>query len=347
MTSSVGGVLAATVDMSVAKVARTVDRGQEFCFTFDLGDEWTHRCVVDEQKIDPIDVLGIRPSDPLPYWGWGSIPVQYGRRWSEDDGEEPVPPRPGHAHPMLLHAWPEREQVSELDLTVLRQATAAGDPYGILDAITGVEIDDALQQVGTVLPWVLAQRRELAEPIALSIHNRLTSRDGPGDRELAEDLLAVLRGEPLPGRAVPVDLDALVAVLDSDPMLTPGGYLDLSTGEAVPADLTDPAEVGEDYAVDVEAEPDRWLRVESGDSRDGWQDMAAFVDRQRDDDLQGRLGRAIQGRGAFRRFREMIGDEGLSAAWEAFSTDRQWGRARVLLAEEGIRVGGVLAVPEA
>ncbi|MDN5685992.1 MAG: hypothetical protein L0G94_04810 [Brachybacterium sp.] len=345
LTSSSDGPLVASVDMSTAAVVRTVDLGDEFRYTVDLGDEWTHRCVVGAQKIDPVEVLGIRPAAPLPYWGWGSVPDQYGRRWAEDDGHGPVPTRPSHRHPMLQHTWPEQQQVRELDLTAVRRATRAGDPDGILDAITGVEIDDALQQVGSSLASALEHRRERAEPIVRSIHNRLTARDGPGDQELGEDLLAALRGEPLPGRPVPVDLDALAALLDGDPMLTPGGYLDLSTGETVPADLADPAEVGEDYAVDVEAEPDRWLHVDSDDSRGGWQDMAAFADRQRDRTLRDSLERAIQGRGAFRRFREVIRDEGLSVQWDVFSVDRQWGRARALLAAEGIRVSGAPCIP--
>lgn len=27
------------------------------------------------------------PATPLPYWGWGDIPDQYGRRFDGDDGE--------------------------------------------------------------------------------------------------------------------------------------------------------------------------------------------------------------------------------------------------------------------
>lgn len=46
-------------------------------------------------KIDPLDEVGIKPAGPLPYWGWGDSPDQYGRRWAEDDGSDgPVPPDP-------------------------------------------------------------------------------------------------------------------------------------------------------------------------------------------------------------------------------------------------------------
>lgn len=61
--------------------------GQQFVYVFDLGDDWTHLCTVADQRIDPLDTLGIVPQAPLPYWGWGSIPDQYGRRFDGDDGE--------------------------------------------------------------------------------------------------------------------------------------------------------------------------------------------------------------------------------------------------------------------
>jgi hypothetical protein len=31
---------------------------------------------------------------PLSWWGWGSIPDQYGRDWNGDDGDTPAPPAP-------------------------------------------------------------------------------------------------------------------------------------------------------------------------------------------------------------------------------------------------------------
>ena len=59
-----------------------------------MGDDWTHLCTVGEQRIDPLETLGIIPTGPLPYWGWGEIPDQYGRRTSDDDGETPLAPDP-------------------------------------------------------------------------------------------------------------------------------------------------------------------------------------------------------------------------------------------------------------
>jgi hypothetical protein len=339
MAGSIGGPIRAPLDIESAKVAQILEPGAEFQFTFDLGDGWTHRCMIGDEKIDPLEVLGIRPAAPLPYWGWGSIPDQYGRRWADDDGESRAPRRPNQPHPMLLHAWPAQEQVPTLDMSELRVAIAAGDAGRFLAAVTGCDVDDALQQVGTGIAMALEQQREQAEPVALSVINRLTWRAGAGDEVLAEDLLARLRREHLKGRVVPVDLEMLGTELEGDVTMSTGGYLDLRTGEVYGDSATDPMMVGEEAAIDVEEEPDRWLRFDRTGSREGWRDMAVFAERQRDVALRERLERAIQGRGAFGRFRDLVHQENLADQWYSFSTDRQLGRAREFLADEGIRVG--------
>ncbi len=324
IAGSIHGPIMAPIDIATAKVTRTLEPGAEFQFTYDLGDAWTHRCVVGEVKVDPLEVLGIRPDAPLPYWGWGSIPDQYGRRWAADDGESPAPGKPSRPHPMLLHAWPAQVQMP-LDLSELREAIAAPDAARFLAAVTGPDIDDALQQVGAGISMALEQRRQEAEPVALSVINRLTWRDGAGDRILAEDLLAALRREPLTGKVVPVDLDMLSTVLEGDPELSTGGYLDLHTGQVYDDGATDPMIVGEDAAIDVEEEPERWLRLHRTGPRNGGRDMAAFAERQHNDALRERLERAIEGKGAFFRFRDIVHGENLSEQWYAFSTDRQMG----------------------
>lgn len=341
MAESIGGPIRTPLDIDTAKVARVVEPGAEFQFTFDLGDIWTHRCVVGEEKVDPLEVLGVRPDAPLPYWGWGSIPDQYGRRWAGDDGESVPPRRPDRPHPMLVHAWPAQEEMATPVLSELRAAIAAADADRFLAAVMGRDVDDALQQVGAGIPLALEQRREQAETVALSVINRLTWRAGVGDDVLAEDLLGRLRGEPLKGRVVPVDLEMLGTVMEGDPSLSmsSGGYVDLRTGEVYDDSATDPMMVGEDAAIDVDEEPDRWLWFDRTGSRNGWRDMAAFAERQRDAALRERLERAIEGKGAFARFRDLVHEENLAEQWYAYSTDRQMGRAREFLADEGIRVG--------
>lgn len=339
MVASFGGPITESVDIESAKIARLVKPEAEFRFTFDLGDDWTHRCVVGDAKVDPGEVLGITPRKPLPYWGWGNIPDQYGRRWSGDDGQSRVPHRPAQPHPMLLHGWPAAEQVTPIDLSELRAAVATEDAVRFFAAVIGHDIDDVLQQVAAGLPMALEQRRQQAEPVTVLVINRLTWRAGAGDDVLAEDLLTCLRGEPPAGRVVPVDLEMLGTALEGDPGMSTGGYLDLRTGEVLDDSSTDPMMVGEDAAVDVEEEPDRWLGFDCTGSRDGWEDMAAFAERHRDAALRQRLERAIEGKGAFRRFRDLVHQEGLAEQWYAFSSDRQLGRTRAFLADQGIRVG--------
>lgn len=82
--------------------------GEQFLYVFDFGDGWHHLCTVGDEKIDPFDTLGISPTRPLPYGGWGDIPDQYGRRWADDDGESAVPPDPRRTDlPPFFDWWGE------------------------------------------------------------------------------------------------------------------------------------------------------------------------------------------------------------------------------------------------
>jgi Uncharacterised protein family (UPF0158) len=105
----------------------------------------------------------------------------------------------------------------------------------------------------------------------------------------------------------------------------------------IPAFMIDEAIVGQDAVFEIDAESDRWEQVFCEGSRAGWEDMAAYVAAVADSHLREQLGRAIEGKGAYRRFRDLIGDEGLTQAWRDFSDERQIGRARQYLAELGIR----------
>lgn len=74
-------------DHAKLKVARELKPGMEFSYVFDLGDNWRHRCRIQDSKVDPVDEYGVVPGAPVPVWGWGSIPDQYGRR-SRDGTDE-------------------------------------------------------------------------------------------------------------------------------------------------------------------------------------------------------------------------------------------------------------------
>lgn len=193
LAGGTSGPIRVALDIATAKVARELKPGASFRYLFDFGDDWTHSCTVDAAKIDPVERFGIRPSKPLPYWGWGTIPDQYGRRWADDDGRGTAPRRPREHNPMLSHRWPEQKDVPSVDLREVADAIAALDADRYLRAVTGCDIDHALHEVGAGVAMALQKRRAAAEPVALSLINRLFERSGAGDRELAEELLTALR----------------------------------------------------------------------------------------------------------------------------------------------------------
>lgn len=120
-----------------------------------------------------------------------------------------------------------------------------------------------------------------------------------------------------------VDLDGLGAALDDR---TPGTarYLDPATGALVAAPADGPP-------------PDGLLRVEPAGSHAGYQDMAQFVAAVHHRRAAALLDRAISGRGAFRRFKDTLGEfPELREQWFRYRDARARRRAAVWLADRGL-----------
>lgn len=79
------------IDFEQVRAGQIVSRRVHFSYVFDFGDDWRHHCRIEQSNADPVGLAGIVPEKPIPVWGWGWIPDQYGRRWIDDDGEEKVP----------------------------------------------------------------------------------------------------------------------------------------------------------------------------------------------------------------------------------------------------------------
>jgi predicted nucleotidyltransferase len=97
---------------------------------------------------------------------------------------------------------------------------------------------------------------------------------------------------------------------------------------------------GEDVGRDFEA-PDGYRRIEPIDSRDGYDDLVDFTVSVGDPKARERLERAIAGRGAFRRFKDVLADlPDLRAAWFRFHDVRlerraiEWLRDKDLISDE-------------
>jgi hypothetical protein len=94
-------------------------------------------------------------------------------------------------------------------------------------------------------------------------------------------------------------------------------------------------ETGEPLDLD---DPTSWLDVDTGGSRPAYRDMEAFIGTVTDTNTAERLWIAIDGTGAFGRFRRVLDrDEELLTRWHGFSEERRLGRARAWLARAGYR----------
>lgn len=112
----------AVLDYGRTKLSR-LHPGDQFVYVFDLGDDWTDLCTIGAERIDPLDILGLVPDAPLPYWGWGNIPDQYMRRWDGDDGESPQPRNPKLTDLPPLRPWwgPQERHAKGLDAPSLQE----------------------------------------------------------------------------------------------------------------------------------------------------------------------------------------------------------------------------------
>jgi hypothetical protein len=201
--------------------------------------------------------------------------------------------------------------------------------------------------VGDALLLALAGDVERARPLAARCLEVLRERDWSGDVELADQLAPAL--EPIPAGAqtllpVPVDLEDIVdALRGSDPF--GGGRLNLRTGEVIlnpsfdPFGLDPAGEDNEDKNEDEQEEgDDGWLTVEPLGSRPGYRDMERFIATCRDALTVDQLTRAIDGTGAFRRFRITLEAwPELENSWYRYDEERWRGRAREWLADAGFR----------
>jgi uncharacterized protein YciI len=216
----------------------------------------------------------------------------------------------------------------------------------VLSLLAARDVEPVLQHAGQSLLAELASNGAVAAPYARRCIQHLQQRLWEGDEQLAAELRHAL-GEQVsageygipawPLEAVPVNLSDLANQLDGDPNQGTG-VVDLQTGAVWPPGITDydpPDELNEDSD---DYDEDRWLyyRPESGES---YRDMLRFTDHVTSEQLRLRLLDALDGRGAFRRFRDIVfnGPAEVLTHWQIFRQERELGRARAWLASHGYR----------
>jgi len=139
-----------------------------------------------------------------------------------------------------------------------------------------------------------------------------------------------------PRRKVRVDLEELRFAME-DAAYEHRYFLDTETGDVILAsEMFDDEEAQRQLAEIDAAEPGRYLQVPRADSREGYDDMQDFIDTISGEHLQELLNVAIQGRGAFRRFKDVLARHPAEQQrWFDFQGARLDARAREWLAEEG------------
>ena len=222
----------------------------------------------------------------------------------------------------------------------LRGAVCRGDGPAVVRLLRrGLMPDDALQLIGDGLQAALLQHVEGAGEVAADCVGALRERGWSGDGELADQLAAALGTAAIPMlRPLPVDLEDLASILEADPMHG-GGRIDLRTGEVWHRAAIEYAHEIGDEDDDETDDAERWLWVHCEGSHAGYRDMELFIGTVDIAEQADRLDIAIQGRGAFRRFKDVLArwpDE--LDRWYALSEDRQRGRARAWLVDAGYRV---------
>lgn len=134
---------------------------------------------------------------------------------------------------------------------------------------------------------------------------------------------------------VPVDLEELAEALEGDPLdATGGGIIDLDSGEIFVECVID--YMRDDEGVDLYETRERILGIDRLGSRAAYQDMLDYIDSLADEHLAELLTVAVQGRGAFRRFRDALAKRtGTLEPYLAFAEERQLRRAAKWLAANG------------
>ncbi|MEU0215259.1 UPF0158 family protein [Streptomyces sp. NPDC006265] len=223
-------------------------------------------------------------------------------------------------------------------LRALRGALHAQDGVALLAALRRGPVREVLQLAGDGVAGVAAQGLPGAAETAALFLRALQERGFRGDEELADRLRAATGDAEIPLlRPLAVDLEMLAMLLEGDPTES-GGRIDLSTGECRPA-CTDELGPGPEDEEDGDPDdPERWLYAPALGSRAGYRDMELFIEEVADAALADRLRIALGGRGAFRRFKDVLaGDERSWSRYQRFRDERQRGRSRAWLAEEGYR----------
>ena len=141
-------------------------------------------------------------------------------------------------------------------------------------------------------------------------------------------------------KALSIDIEELCAAME-DSSYEHEYYLNLDSGEVLflPEYMDD--EASGELKEQIEEEFDRYERIPSAESHEGYRDMVDFIVGLENEHLSELLGVAINGKEAFRRFKDVLLDYPEEEdRWFRFKDDRMEARALEWLDDIGVTLSG-------
>jgi len=137
-------------------------------------------------------------------------------------------------------------------------------------------------------------------------------------------------------RLLRIDLDELCEAMENSSYEN-DYYLDLETGEILFLSEYMDDEETEKLRERVDDAPDRYEPIPKAESREGYEDMRDFIASVDDEHLAELLEVAINGKGAFRRFKDVLfGYPEERERWFCFKDERMEQRALEWLGDIGV-----------
>ena len=241
------GVLLPVADATDSETVTLGDvglrRGSRFTYLFDPRQRWIHQCQVEETALDPFTLVEEEPELPIPVFGWGDVPDQYGRIDEDDD-----PVMPDEELAAVLHQALADDDDLEvvLDLDV---ADGGGvhwpDPESaswriVETAIAGVAREVPIDELRTAVDRLREAEGDEAVEVLWSATGLDETELPDSDLELWIELAA---GVVLPRDAVPMDPEDEEAWAGIEPADWAGAVIGLVRAgvghDATPAALLD------------------------------------------------------------------------------------------------------------
>lgn len=218
--------------------------GTRFSYVFDVGEGWAHECRVEAVDVDPIDEYGEVPRSPVPLYGWGTIPDQYGRLTEDDEDSDVLDAEltDVQSHARLGDRAPLAESAVE---TAAEETFAPTSPDTRAERSAWAVVAEALDDVDrprqdTALTAVVGELRRLPDNDEWP-YDVLWAAGGLDDDELPEDdeelWLTLAGGVVEPRGALPLDPDTESAWAALEPADWAGAVIELvRAGVGQPAD---------------------------------------------------------------------------------------------------------------